>query len=170
MPTRSFNGPYSGEHLSRIGFPLGGLGAGMLCLEGSGALSQVSLRHRPEVAHAPLIFAALSLRTATPLARVLEGPVPTRKLYGAGHGVEQPLGLPRFRDTELLVRFPFARLELSDAAVPVSVTLTAWSPFVPNDADASSLPVAALEYELVNTGPDRLKGVFSFHAGCVSVS
>jgi hypothetical protein len=29
---RPFNGPYEGEFLSEIAFPLGGLGAGMICL------------------------------------------------------------------------------------------------------------------------------------------
>ena len=33
-----------GERLNRIAFPMGGIGAGMLSLEGTGALSQVSLR------------------------------------------------------------------------------------------------------------------------------
>jgi hypothetical protein len=39
-----YNGEYSGERLNRIAFPMGGVGAGMICLEGSGALSHVSLR------------------------------------------------------------------------------------------------------------------------------
>jgi len=41
-PTRPYNGLYTGENLTRIGFPMGGIGAGMICLEGTGALSHVS--------------------------------------------------------------------------------------------------------------------------------
>ena len=37
-----YNGDYTGEYLNQVGFPLGGIGAGMICLEGSGALSSVS--------------------------------------------------------------------------------------------------------------------------------
>jgi len=40
--------PYTDAHLSRVAFSLGGLGAGMICLEGTGALSHFSLRHRPD--------------------------------------------------------------------------------------------------------------------------
>ena len=40
---------YEGEHLNRVAFPLGCIGAGTICLEGTGALSHVSLRHKPEV-------------------------------------------------------------------------------------------------------------------------
>ncbi|HLA53638.1 MAG TPA: twin-arginine translocation signal domain-containing protein, partial [Flavitalea sp.] len=32
-----YNSPYTGENLSRLAFPIGGIGAGMFCLEGTGA-------------------------------------------------------------------------------------------------------------------------------------
>lgn len=99
VASRPYNGPYTGEHLSRIAFPLGGMGAGMVCFEGVGALSHVSLRHRPEVFNEPLLFAALWVKGAP--ARVLEGPVPAWKLYGrpdAANGLGgSSYGLPRFR-------------------------------------------------------------------------
>src|SRR5579863_7405942 len=72
----SFNGSYSGDKVSRIAFPIGGMGAGMFCLEGTGALSHVSLRHRPEMFNEPQIFAAIAIKGSRHLAKVLEGPVP----------------------------------------------------------------------------------------------
>ena len=45
---RPYNGPYQGEYLNQIAFPLGGIGAGMVCLEGNGCLSHVSIRHQPQ--------------------------------------------------------------------------------------------------------------------------
>jgi len=36
-----YDAEYARERLNRIAFPLGGLGAGMICLEGTGALSHV---------------------------------------------------------------------------------------------------------------------------------
>ena len=47
----TYNGPYTEDYLNRIAFPMGGIGAGMICLEGTGALSHVSLRHKPDVFH-----------------------------------------------------------------------------------------------------------------------
>src|SRR5215211_1605515 len=41
----TFGVPYTGDRLNRIAFPLGGLGGGMVCLEGTGAFSYCSLRH-----------------------------------------------------------------------------------------------------------------------------
>src|SRR6187397_2702094 len=50
---RTFNGPYTGEYLNRFAFPLGGIGAGMYCIEGSGAFSHMSVRHKPDVFKEP---------------------------------------------------------------------------------------------------------------------
>ena len=167
-PARAYNGPYTGEHLSRVAFPLGGMGAGMVCLEGTGALSHFSLRHRPEVFNEPLVFAALSVKGASPVARVLEGPVPSWKLYGrpeAANGLGgTSYGLPRFRSATFLARFPFGSVALEDARVPLRARITAWSPFEPGDADGASLPVAALEYALVNPTSAPIEAVFSFNA------
>jgi uncharacterized protein (DUF608 family) len=164
----TFNSAYSGEHLNRVAFPMGGLGAGMICLEGNGGFSHVSLRHRPEVFNVPMMFAALHVRGSR-ASRVIEGPVPLCKAFsapGAGNGrsVGRIDGLPRFGNATFEARFPFATVALSDPAMPVAVDLTGWSPFIPGDADSSSLPLAGLEYRLRNRTARTLEGVFSFHA------
>ncbi len=46
---RTYNAPYSGAYLNRVAFPLGGIGAGMICLTGSGGFTNVSLRHHNEI-------------------------------------------------------------------------------------------------------------------------
>jgi uncharacterized protein (DUF608 family) len=167
-PRRPYNGPYSGETLSRVAFPLGGMGAGMLCLEGTGALSHVSLRHQPDIFNEPCVFAAVCLKGEANLARVLEGPVPSWKRFGSkdsGNGAGgMTWGLPRFRRASFLARFPFGTVSLEDDAIPLKAEITGWSPFEAGDADASSLPFAALEYRLTNPTARILTGVFSFNA------
>ena len=172
---RDFNQAYTGEHLDRIAFPMGGIGAGMVCLEGGGNLSHLSLRHRPEVFNEPLCFAAICVQGEREnLARVLEGPVPRRKplfpwgeaiLVGSGNGAPaRSYGLPRFEEARFEARFPFARVSLRHPTIPLDVELTGWSPFIPGNADDSSLPVAALEYRFVNSSQSRVDAVFSFHS------
>ena len=51
--SRDYNGPYAGANLNRVAFPIGGIGAGMFCLEGTGAISHMSVRNRMEVFHEP---------------------------------------------------------------------------------------------------------------------
>ncbi|HSD29793.1 MAG TPA: GH116 family glycosyl-hydrolase, partial [Vicinamibacteria bacterium] len=165
---RPYNGPYTGAYLDRVAFPLGGMGAGMLCVEGTGTLSHVSLRHRPEVFHEPCVFAAVGIKGAPAAARVLEGPVPRWKLFGpagSGNGLGgKSYGLPRFASASFLCRFPFATVALTDPEHPLEVEITAWSPFEPGDADGSSLPVAALEYRFRNRVEARVEAVFSWNA------
>ena len=164
---------YQGSHLDRVAFPMGGIGAGMICLEGTGALSHVSLRHKPEVYHEPQVFAAIHVKGAK-TARVLEGPVPMWKAFGAatpsmlaepGNGLTgRTYGLPRFADVSFTARFPFATVSLSDPTMPVAAELTGWSPFTPGAANDSSLPVAAVEYRFANRSDRPVEAVFSFHA------
>ncbi|MHC5039380.1 MAG: GH116 family glycosyl hydrolase [Planctomycetota bacterium] len=165
---RAFNGEYEGPHLDRVAFPLGGLGAGMICIEGTGALSHLSLRHRPDLFNEPCIFSAVRVEGTPPLARVLEGPVPSWKLYGppeSGNGAPgKTYGLPRFDSASFLARFPFAHITLRDETFPLGVNLTAWSPFIPGDADASCLPLAAIEIRFQNPADFPVNAVYSFHA------
>ena len=166
-PNRPFNSAYAGEYLNQLAFPLGGIGAGMLCLEGSGALSNVSLRNRPEVFNEPCLFAAISIKGKPGAARILEGPVPARKIFGppgTGNGAGgATYGLPRFGSATFQTHFPFGTVKLSDPAIPLLVEVTGWSPFVPGDPDNSSLPVAALEYRFTNSSRNPVEAVFSFN-------
>ena len=170
MGAGEFNAPYKGERLSRIAFPVGGMGAGMYCVEGYGAISTMSVKHRMEFFNEPSCFAALCVLGeggTENVARVLEGPIPNWKYFGmpgTGRGSEgRTYGFPRFRECEFTARFPFATVALRDKAVPLSVDLTAWSPFTPPDADSSSLPAGALEYTFKNTSRKAVKAVFSFN-------
>ena len=163
-----YYGVHRGERLNRVAFPLGGMGAGMICLEGTGALSHFSLRHRPEVFNEPCTFAALAIRGRPELARVLEGPVPPWKLFGSagtGNGAAgSSFGLPRFREASFQARFPFGTVMLEDKAVSLGVELTGWSPFEPGDPDHASMPVAAIEYQFTNRTRSSVEAVFSFNA------
>ncbi len=169
VTSRGYNEPYSGSHLNRVAFPLGAMGAGMVCLEGTGAISHVSVRNKPEVFNEPHAYAALCVQGADRnVAKVLEGPVPPWKIFGApgtGNGAARTsFGLPRFREASFLARFPFGTVTLKDPAVPLDVEVTGWSPFVPGRAADSSLPVGALEYRFRNPTGRTLDAVFSFNA------
>lgn len=165
---RGYNEVYKGEYLNRVAFPVGGMGAGMFCLEGTGAISHMSIRNKPEMFHEPNMFAAIAVKGVERGAKVVEGPVPDWKMFGqrgtgnGAHGANY--GLPRFNSAEFTARFPFAYIDLKDEDLPLDVQVKGWSPFIPTDADNSSLPVGALEYKFVNTGNQAVDAVFSYNA------
>jgi uncharacterized protein (DUF608 family) len=163
----SFNGPYTGANTDHIAFPIGGIGAGMFCLEGNGAISHFSVRNHPELYNEPPVFAAISVKGHPEFSRVLEGPVPDWKKTGLRAGQGSPgttWGLERFRSAAFISRFPFATVRLQDKAMPLTVSIKGWSPFIPADVDDSSLPAGALEYTIKNTGKTTMDFVFSYNA------
>ena len=141
----TLNGPYLRNNLPHVAFPIGGMGAGMFCLEGTGAISHFSVRNNPEMFNEPVMFGAISIKEIPGSARVLEGPVPDWKKFGqwgAARGDEgTSYGLARFREASFLARFPFGEVNLKDSKLPLEVSISCWSPFIPTDADNSSLPV-----------------------------
>ncbi|MFN8205988.1 MAG: GH116 family glycosyl hydrolase [Bacteroidales bacterium] len=164
----TYNNIYTGEYLSRIAFPIGGLGAGMFCLDGTGSISHLSVKHGPEMFNEPVCFAAISVKGVKNGAKVLEAQVPGWKYYGhpaTGLGAPGKLyGLPRFDSATFLARFPFATMQLMDSDIPLSVKLTAWSPFIPGDEDNSSLPVGTFEYTFTNNSDKLVESVFSWNS------
>ena len=167
-PAHAYNEPYTGDFLNRIAFPVGGMGAGMFCLEGTGAVSQMSIRHKPDLFNDPGLFAAISVKGLKNGAKILEGPVPDWKKFGlprAGNGLGgATTGLPHFNKAVFTTRFPFALIDLTDDDLPLQVQITGWSPFIPTDENNSSLPAGALEYKIKNTGSAQLEAVFSYNA------
>lgn len=163
---RDFNDEYTGDYLNRIAFPIGGMGAGMICLDGNGAFSHVSVRNKPDAFNAPFMFAALSVKGYENGAKILEGPVQSWKLFGspgAANGSDL-YGCPRFEEASFSARFPFGTVHLSDPDMPARVDITGWSPFIPGDADNSGLPVGGLEYTITNTTGQEMDAMFSFHS------
>lgn len=162
-----YNGSYSGEYLARIAFPIGGIGAGMFCLEGTGAISHMSVRNRPEMFNEPCMFAAISVKGLENGTKILEGQVPAWKHFGqpgSGNGSSgASYGLPRFENASFLTRFPFAEISLTDKDIPLEVMIRGWSPFIPTDADNSSLPVGSLEYSFKNNSKSKVEAVFSYN-------
>jgi len=165
---RKYNSLYHGSYLNRLAFPIGGIGAGMFCLEGTGAISHMSVRNKPEIYHEPGMFAAIYVKGFKNAAKVIEGPVPQWKFFGqpgTGNGAAgATFGLPRFRESEFKVEFPFGNIKMHDHDLPLVIQLCGWSPFIPTDQDNSSLPVGALEYEFTTQGVTPLEAVFSYNA------
>jgi hypothetical protein len=82
MKTKGSQRTFSGRQLLQIALPMGGIGAGCICLNGYGGLQDFSIRHAPSTSalpdrHQPLDagFALLHI-PATSQTRLLEGPFP----------------------------------------------------------------------------------------------
>jgi uncharacterized protein (DUF608 family) len=169
---RTFHGP----SLLQIAMPMGGIGAGCICLNGHGGMQDFSIYNRPATTALPDNQSARDAGFATvrttaggrSVTRLVEGPMPVEKLYNQGLGASGGRrggheGLPRFRSCAFHACYPFGRVELRDEAVPVTVNVIGWSPFIPLDDHHSSLPCAAMEYTLTNASAAPVDVEFAFH-------
>lgn len=173
--------PFAHDHVLQTALPLGGIGAGCICLNGYGGLQDFSIRNRPDTTALPdshastdAAFALLRIKGKDGVSLLVEGPLPPGKIYDQGlqaqgyrHGGFE--GLPRFRRSRFRSGYPFGRVELSDPAVPLKVRITGWSPFIPLDDVNSGIPCAILEYTLRNTSTRKVGFEFSYHLSHLAV-
>jgi len=172
-PQRTF----SGDKATQVAMPLGGIGAGAICLNGHGGLQDFSIRERPETTALPVVytcnspeaaFAVLHIKGDSGVTRLVEGPFPVSKIFDQGlqgvglcrAGFE---GFPRFTECIFKGEYPFGEVQLSDSSVPLEVELTGWNPFIPLDDKNSGIPCAILEYTLRNKSPKPVEYEFSYH-------
>jgi uncharacterized protein (DUF608 family) len=168
---------YSGDRVTQIAMPIGGLGAGCVCMNGYGGLQDFSVRTRPESTALPeqftsdspeAAFAILHIKGDKPATKLVEGPFPAFKIFDQGlqgQGLRRGgfEGFPRFARSTFEGRFPFGTALLSDPALPLEVRVVGWNPFIPLDDKNSGIPCAILEYTLHNVTPHAVEYELSYH-------
>lgn len=153
--TSAYPRVFTGRKLRMIAFPLGGIGTGTISLGGRGQLRDWEIFNRPDKGNAPGygFFSIWARAGGKTVARVLESRIqPPYEVNYRGLGFANAPGLPRLRDAVFEGDYPFARIRFRDEKLPVEVRLEAFTPLVPLDVDASSLPVAVLRYTVANPG------------------
>ena len=150
---------YKGKQLDHCYMPLGGIGAGNVSLNGHGKLVRWEffnvVNNEYEVPH---LF-AVSCRAAggAGVARVLND-------RPSGHLVERnacqgEMGLfPHVQETIFRGSYPFARIEYRDPSLPVTVSLEAFTPFIPHNSRDSGIPVVLFNFTVRNRTRSRLRG------------
>jgi uncharacterized protein (DUF608 family) len=168
---------FSGETATQIAMPLGGIGAGSICLNGYGGLQDFSIHERPATTALPAgfssispeaAFAVLHIKGSHVVTKLVEGPFPPFKIFDQGlqgQGLRRGgfEGFPRFAKCNFKGEYPFGEVQFSDSSVPLEVKLTGWNPFIPLDDKNSGTPCVILEYTLRNTSHHPVEYEFSYH-------
>jgi uncharacterized protein (DUF608 family) len=143
--------------------PLGGIGTGSVALCGDGSLRQWQLcntvNHIAFVPHS--FFAVRAQREWQPaVARVLQSgalyqeefaPIPSFNDYAIPEECKRLLSvLPGVQATEFVGEYPIAEIRYLEEVLPVEVSLTAYSPFCPLDAETSGLPAVLFRFTVRN--------------------
>nr|WP_274636315.1 GH116 family glycosyl-hydrolase [Microbacterium bovistercoris] len=141
---------------TRAAFPLGGIGTGNVSLGARGELRDWELENLPDKGRRnPHTFFAIHARAAgaEPVTRVLEARMNGPYDWDAGAPFDALAGLPRLDAATMHGEYPIVEIEFADDALPVDVSLRAFTPLVPLDPDASGIPAAVLRYRVTNPGP-----------------
>src|SRR6266481_5272807 len=156
---------FTGRHLEKIAFPLGGVAAGSVALGGRGQLLDWEIFNRPDkgksVSYAfPSIW--VQVGKTKPVVRVLESRLMPPYEAGSGLSPNQVSGLTRVADATFTGEYPLAKISFHDPDLPVKVSLDAFTPIIPLDADDSGLPLAVLRYVVGNTARETAKVSIAF--------
>jgi uncharacterized protein (DUF608 family) len=144
---------FTGRQLQQIAFPLGGVAAGSICLGGRGQLRDWEIYNRPDKGNQPAYAVPsiwVQLPGKKPVAKVAEARYQPPYEGSSGLGSNNAPGLPRLDAAVFTGQYPLARIGFRDRRLPVKLSLEAFTPFFPLDADASGLPACVLRYKVAN--------------------
>ena len=153
---------------SAAAFPLGGIGTGNVSIGARGELRDWELVNLPRKGgRNPFSFAAIHAAPVDgpPVTRVLEARHRPPHEADQGYYAGDVAGLPRLADTRMRGRYPLLELDFLDVVLPVDVSLTAFTPFVPLDVDDSGIPGAVLRYRVHNPGSSDVRVAIALSLG-----
>jgi uncharacterized protein (DUF608 family) len=136
---------YRGEELDAIGMPVGGIAAGQVYLLGDGRLGCWEIFNRSYFSG----FGSESYPKREPATPVDQGFAVEVEVDGTK--ARRRLDRWDFPDVTFTGEYPIGLVRYRDSAFPVAVEMEAFSPFVPLDAENSTLPVTLFHITLSNT-------------------
>jgi uncharacterized protein (DUF608 family) len=141
-------------------FLLGGIGTGNISLDQNARLCDFELWNLPNKGfRCPYTFFSVRAETSggKVYAKALESQLAPPFDHSHGMHAWELGGLSRFEHSQMAGDFPFVKYTLKDGAMPLEAELEAFTPFIPLNADDSSLPAAVLRYTIKNITTETLK-------------
>lgn len=136
---------YRGAHLEAISLPIGGIGAGLIQMNG-----------RAEPAIWQMFNNYMNVRIPDSIlairAQAGQGPAVVRALQTAPAGPFAPMA-----DLTFEGRCPFGWYRFEEPALPVRVELEVFSPFIPMNARDSGIPCAIFNVTVTNPGAEAVE-------------
>jgi uncharacterized protein (DUF608 family) len=136
---------YTGEELTKIAIPMGGIGTGSVALCGNGSLREWQIFNNVDKsAVLPHSFFAV-------WARQEGGAATARLLQSEAIGT-----MPGVEATEFSGEYPIAWVRYKDKALPVEVRLESYSPMIPLNPKDSAIPGVVFTFVVRNPGAEKV--------------
>lgn len=136
---------YEGEHLEEISFPVGGIGSGLIQMNGKAELKVWQIFNNYGLTELPHSFYAIRTSDSN-------GKTVVRALQTAAVDGFKPLESLSFSG-----EYPFGWFNFKDNSLPVDVQLEVFNPLIPNKPRESAIPCAIFTYTVSNPTDDQVK-------------
>jgi non-lysosomal glucosylceramidase len=141
--------------LDHIGMPVGGMYAGTVYLGGDGRLWYWNIRNDDTGGVEPRKVDYKGQKVDPLNGGNYIEPVPRTYPFEQNFGIRingklRTLDADGFDDVSFVGQYPIGEVSYADAQCPVSVQLSAFSPFIPMNTADSSLPVTVMSYQVRN--------------------
>ena len=137
---------YQGKELQHVGMPVGGIGTGQLYLGGDGRLLHWDIFNRHFNSAAVNTYPAQVQELTQPVAQGF-----ALRIRDGEQTVERALDSSGFQNVRFVGEYPIGTVDYRDESLPVQTRLTAFSPFIPLNAEDSGQPVTVMRFTLKNT-------------------
>jgi uncharacterized protein (DUF608 family) len=152
---------YMGEDLRFIGMPVGGICCGTVYLGGDGKLWLWDIFNQEQEGILPK---TVNYRGSQVRSRDGSAYVEPPEQFGEVaqgftlevNGQKHELDRHGFRSVTFTGQYPIGNVRYEDPQIPVAVTLDAYSPFIPLNAEDSGLPATIMQFTVKNTGNKKL--------------
>ncbi|WP_343247060.1 GH116 family glycosyl-hydrolase [Diplocloster hominis] len=134
-------------------FLLGGIGTGNISVGARGELRSWQIFNQPALENSnPYTFFAIRTQETDGriTAKVLESEYTPPFAKAQGFLRSEVAGWPRCTGSVLSSKYPFVEVKFRDKDLPVEVSMEAFTPFIPLNADDSGIPGAYIRYQVSN--------------------
>ena len=152
LTTRGEPQVWKGADLKYIGMPVGGQFAGQLYLGGDGKLWNWDLFNDKVFTGSEHYAHPMEPAKFMPIEQGFSVKIGDRTI---------PLDASGFSAISFRGEYPVGTVHYQDPAVPLAVTLEAFSPFIPLNVEDSSLPATVLRYTLTNPSAASVEATLS---------
>ncbi|MBI5686149.1 MAG: hypothetical protein HZC54_13835 [Verrucomicrobia bacterium] len=141
---------YRGAELEKIGMPIGGICTGQLYLNGDGRLWHWDIFNKHIRTGAEHYAKPMEPKSLVEQGFAL-------KITSGGKTQVRTLDASGWKDVSFCGEYPIGCVEYRDPKAPVEVSLEAFSPFIPLNADDSALPATVMQFTLKNIGSEKVE-------------
>lgn len=148
------------EDAKEVAFLLGGIGTGNISIDSRGNFRDLEIFNAPsEGLNPPYTFFAIwaKEKDKNPIVRKIEAQKDFYYSSFQGFYPHEVSGIPHFKSSKMLGEYPFVWIDFKDEELPIDVTLEAFTPFIPLNADDSGIPCAIIRYKVRNKSESKIE-------------